>query len=295
MFMRDSELILTDDGSIYHLHLQPGQVAKKVLLVGDPDRVERIAQELDQVELRCHKREFYTLTGWTQGQKISIISTGIGTDNVDIVLSELDALFNIDFETRAIKEEVTELKILRLGTCGGMQPTVPVGSLVASNWAIGGDGLMPFYSISASPLEQDFAHTWQIYQQQRLPGALSFYTTACAPELDELIRTEFPEIQQGITYTAAGFYGPQGRSLGRIPVRFPDLPEILSGFQYEGQQVLNMEMEASGVLAMAKGLGHQAGCICIILANRQLGQFAEDPAAEEQKLIQTGLEVIRRW
>ncbi len=134
--MHASELILSDEGAIYHLHLRPGQVAEKVLLVGDPDRVERVGMLMDRIELRCHKREFYTLTGWIQEQRISVISTGIGTDNVDIVLNELDALFNIDFVTRKIRPSLTRLKLLRLGTCGGMQPEVEVGSLVASVWAI---------------------------------------------------------------------------------------------------------------------------------------------------------------
>lgn len=293
--MRDSELILSDDGSIYHLHLKPGEVAEKILLVGDPDRVERVGKHLDKIDFRCHKREFYTLTGWLQGQKISVISTGIGTDNVDIVIHELDALFNIDFATRQIKTESASLKLLRLGTCGGMQTEIPVGSLVASAWAIGGDGLMQYYAPPLSEELQLFANSLMEFRQKEGLENLSWYHAQADPALVDLLENHFPQIHCGITFTAGGFYGPQGRSLGRLPVRYPHLPRQLAGFRYRDFPVLNMEMEASAVLGLGTALGHQAGCLCVILANRQAGEFASDPAVEEQKLIEAGLEVMLKW
>jgi uridine phosphorylase len=293
--MRDSELILSDDGSIYHLHLKPGDVAEKILLVGDPDRVERVGKHLDQIDFRCHKREFYTLTGWMQGQKISVISTGIGTDNVDIVIHELDALFNIDFGSRKPKTQTTALKLLRLGTCGGMQKNIPVGSLIASAWAIGGDGLMQYYDQPLSEEGQLFARALMAFRRHEGLENLAWYFAQADPALVNLLEKQFPQIHCGITYTAGGFYGPQGRSLGRLPVRHPDLPQRLARFQHGGFPVLNMEMEASAVLGLGTALGHQAGCLCVILANRQAGEFAADPAVEEQKLIKGGLEVMLAW
>lgn len=290
--MQETELILNPDGSIYHLNLLPGDLATKIILVGDPDRVEKVGAFLEEVEIRKHKREFYTLTGRYKGQRVSVMSTGIGTDNIDIVWHEIDALFNIDFETRKPKDQAVSIQVLRLGTCGGMQAEVPVGTLVASAWAVGGDGLMNYYDypVYDTALQNALDRFWNENN-----GPLPLYHSPADPALLTLLNDEFPEIMQGGTFTAGGFYGPQGRSLGRLQVKLPSLPDMIGAFQHNGSRFLNMEMEAAAIMSLGKALGHRCGTIAVILANRLRGQFAADPKAAEKKLIQTGLAVLRNW
>jgi uridine phosphorylase len=295
--MQASELILNADGSIYHLGLLPGQLAEKIILVGDQDRVDTIGKHLEKVEFIHQKREFRSLTGWYQGQRISVVSTGIGADNVDIVWHEIDALVNLDLASGKPLTVSTRLKALRLGTCGGMQPSLPPGSLVFSRFSLGADGLLDYYQLPSyrGPLAK-FNRHWQQFRE-RSGLEIDIYPAMSDPDLSSLIQQDFPHIHSGITFTAKGFYGPQGRSLGRLPLRWPDLPERIAMFHYpeEGLSVLNMEMESSAVQGLGMALGHQAGTICTIMANRRKGTFAAEPAAEIEKLIATGLEVLNRW
>jgi uridine phosphorylase len=290
-----ADLVLDADGSIYHLALKPGELAEKILFVGDPGRVERVAAHFDQVELKRQKREFFTITGSYQGQRLSVLSTGIGTDNIDIVWNEVDALFNLDFATRQVKPALTRLQVLRLGTSGGMQPDLPVGSLVHTRYAIGGDGLRHFYPSPLSPAEVQLRAALKAYFPPQTQFPIPLYAAPADPGLDQLIREQFPNIRPGITFTAAGFYGPQGRPLGRIPVFDEQLPRHLADFEYQQTRVLNMEMESAAIFALGELLGHACGTLCVILANRQRGEFSEDPRPLVDELIQTGLEVMLRW
>ena len=293
--MRASELILTADGAVYHLRLHPGEVAPKILLVGDPGRVEKVASRFSHREFTRAQREFYTITGTYEGQRMTVISTGIGPDNIDITLSELDALFNIDFDRRQAVSQPQSLKLLRLGTCGGMQPEIPIGSLIHSRYAIGGDGVMAYYRLPAQPAVAPLAAAWAAHP----PTAsldIPHYFAAADSSLDRLIATDFPHIRGGITFTAAGFYGPQGRDLGRLPIAYPDLPQRLAGLRLpDGSQVLNMEMESAAILALGAALGHQAGTLATVLANRQAGAFAPDPGLLVEALIDTGLALMHAW
>ena len=289
----ETELILNSDGSVYHLKLKPGELAKKIIFVGDPDRVEKVAKHFDRIEFKRQKREFVTITGYLKGERLSVISTGIGPDNIDIVWNEIDALFNIDFESRIPFANPESIKVLRLGTCGGMQEEIPVGSMVLSNYAIGGDSLMQYYDVD--PMSVDLAQTLRIFQYRNELFYLPLYVASGDDELWEEVAKADPDILGGITFTAAGFYGPQGRSLGRIPVRIPELPDIISQFEYDNHQVLNMEMETAAILALGNALGHQAASLCVILANRITGDFHDDPFAAEAALIEKGLFLLRCW
>ncbi|MEM7372282.1 MAG: nucleoside phosphorylase [Bacteroidota bacterium] len=295
--MRETELILNSDGSIYHLALHPGELAKRIFFVGDQDRVEKVGQYFDDIEFVRRKREFCTLTGSYLGDRISVISTGIGTDNIDIVWNEIDALFNLSFSTRYPNARAQRLKVIRLGTCGGMQADVPVDSLVLSAYALGADGLMPFYDVP--PLTGRgalFEHQWQTFLQATGLN-VNVYAAQGSRHLTKLVEDLFPNILTGITFTANGFYGPQGRTLGRVSVKWPNLPERLATFALPEQKlrVLNMEMETAGILGLGRALGHEAGSLSVILANRGTGKFSETPAASVDYLIRTGLEVMRNW
>ena len=295
--MFETELILNSDGSIYHLALHPGELAEKIFLVGDQDRVEKIGKYFDTIEFIRQKREFRTLTGLYQGERMSVVSTGIGTDNIDIVWNEMDALFNISFQTRKPKKRLKRLKVLRIGTCGGMQADVPVNTMVLSAFAIGGDNLMSFYERpQPRGMSAKFAHQWQVFLGHA-DLDLPLYLAQGSPHLTRLTKDLFRQIQPGITFTASGFYGPQGRSLGRVPILWPNLPDQISRFSFPemGLRVLNMEMETSAVLGLGQLLGHEAGSLCVILANRQTGAFSPNPAEAVDKVIRSGLEVMRNW
>lgn len=293
--MLHTELILNADGSIYHLALKPTEIANKIILVGDPDRVAEITKHFDNVEFTCKKREFHTQIGYLKGQRIMVLSTGIGTDNIDIVLNELDALANVDFEKRTIKEVITSLKILRLGTCGGLQANIPVDTIVHSEWAVGLDGLLQYYVyekneqlLSAEKALYDFLSTWK----NEYFGEP--YMAVAASSFSHLVEKE-NEILQGITLTAKGFYAPQGRSLGRTTLRNTQLLDILSCFSYQNMMATNLEMETSGILGLGKILGHECASLSVILANRALGIFSENPEKAVENLIQKGLDLLLRW
>ena len=282
-----SELILNTDGSVYHLHLRPEQVARDIITVGDPGRVHDVSRRFDRVDTRVEAREFVTHTGELNGRRLTVVSTGIGTDNVDIVLNELDALFNVDLHTREIHEAKTELNFLRLGTSGAFQADLPLDSLLLSEAALGLDGLLSFYSV-----EEDLALRKDLEEHlaadgQRLPGTPTVVRAALPPCL---AHPAAAGLSRGVTLTAAGFYAPQGRRL-RLPTRMdaPLLNSLRAFRSTEGLRITNLEMETAGIYGLASALGHRAASLSALLANRASGTFSRNPAAAVERLIDFGL------
>lgn len=280
MAIKASELILNPDGSIYHLNLKPEQLADTILTVGDPDRVDKITQFFDVVEWKVRKREFHTQTGFFNGKRISVISTGIGTDNIDIVFNELDALVNIDFSTREIKQRLKSLDIIRIGTSGSLQANIPIDSFLVSSAAVGFDSLWYYYTHNEEQ-ELGFTQSLESYLQLHPKKSKPYFVKADA-HLLKLFSDQ--ETYQGITATNVGFYGPQGRILRAQP-QDEDLVNRLANFNFKQKVVTNMEMETSGIYAMASILGHRALSTNAIIANRATGEFSKDPVQTTEKLI----------
>ena len=259
-----SELIINEDGSIFHLHLTPQQIADKIMLVGDPGRVSLVASYFDEKEFEVESREFKTITGTYKGKRLTVLSTGIGCDNIDIVMNELDALANIDFETRTEKDEHRTLTLVRIGTCGGLQPNTPTGTYIASVKSIGFDGLLNFYAgrneVCDVPLEEAFkAHmNWS-------PLLAAPYVIDANAELIDRIAAN--DMVRGITIACGGFFGPQGREL-RIPLADPKQNEKVESFVYQGLHITNFEMESSALAGLSALLGHKAMTCCMVIANR---------------------------
>ncbi|RZS90659.1 nucleoside phosphorylase [Aquimarina brevivitae] len=289
MRIAESELILNKDGSIYHLNLLPEHIANTVITVGDPDRVSQVTSYFDEIEFTIRKREFFTQTGYYQGERLTVISTGIGTDNIDIVLNELDALVNIDFTQRTIKKEATALNIIRIGTTGAIQKHIAVDSFIASEIGIGFDNLLHFYQ------SDDI-------QDLKLASDLGKYLTwdaAKAPyavHWDENLGAHFVDknVHKGITMTNAGFYGPQGRVL-RAPLKDTNLNHKIEAYSYKDKLITNLEMETAGIYGLAKLLGHKAISMNVVLANRPLGKFSTDPKEAVDRLIRFCLEKIASY
>ncbi|WP_162341122.1 nucleoside phosphorylase [Cyclobacterium salsum] len=277
----ESDFILNPDGSIYHLNLKPGEVAETVIAVGDPDRVQEISRHFDKVELRVRKREFVTHTGWYHGKRISVISTGMGTDNVEIFMTELDALFNIDFSTRLPKNTLTRLTIIRVGTSGGMQGSLPAGSLLASSFALGLDTLMAFYQLPQSGEERSISQL--VKERLNLP-----FLPYCVRGSESLLE-RFTDLPQGITVTCPGFYGPQGRAV-RLNPQIPEMISTLSELEVNPGVFSNFEMETAGYYAMGRLLGHDMLSLNAIVANRISNRFSEAPEQVVEKLIAIVLE-----
>lgn len=279
-----SELILNGDGSIYHLNLVPQDIATTIITVGDPDRVLDVSKHFDFIDVKKGKREFLTHTGMLNGKRISVISTGIGTDNIDIVLNELDALVNIDFTSRTVNKNRIRLKLIRIGTSGAIQPDIPIESFLMSEHAIGFDGLLHFYEHNYSkhlPLEDAFiAHT-QWAKEKARPYVVDYDTDLASELMDNRIRL-------GFTATNTGFYGPQGRELRLVPSQLTSISKMAS-FTYGDKRITNLEMETSGIYCLAKLLGHQAVSLNCILANRATGEFSKNPETAVQELIQLAL------
>ncbi|WP_028898860.1 nucleoside phosphorylase [Prevotella sp. HJM029] len=259
-----SELIINEDGSIFHLHLTPQQLADKIILVGDPGRVSLVASYFDEIAFEVESREFKTIAGTYKGKKLMVLSTGIGCDNIDIVMNELDALANIDFETRTEKNEHRTLTLVRIGTCGGLQPNTPTGTYIASVKSIGFDGLLNFYAgrneVCDLPLEEAFkAHmNWSPLL------AAPYVIDACAELVDRIAAND---MVRGITIACGGFFGPQGREL-RIPLADPKQNEKVESFVYQGLHITNFEMESSALAGLSALLGHKAMTCCMVIANR---------------------------
>lgn len=281
----EADLILNADGSVYHLGLLPGQLAKTILTVGDPDRVSQVAAQFDHLEFKTQKREIRSCTGTYKGQRLSVISTGMGTDNIDIVFNEIDALFNIDLQARTPKAEHTQLQFIRLGTSGAIQADIPLGSLLLATAAVGVDALGAFYPQSTQKLPWEMAV--QEYFKKYFPTVVP-YTAAAAPSLLNAFKSE--SFDKGITVTHPGFYGPQGRQ-ARIPIAYPHWIALLQAFQAEGVRLTNFDMETAGIYALASMMGHQALSVNAILANRVTGDFVADPNQVVDEMIHRVLDV----
>ncbi len=280
-----SELIINGDGSVFHLHLRPEEIADDIILVGDPGRVELVSSMFDTIELKRASREFVTATGVYNGKRVSVVSTGIGTDNIDIVVNELDALASIDLETRRIKEDKRHLRMLRLGTSGAIQPDIPLGSFVMSNISIGFDGLINWYAgrdgVALKDYEEAFVeHTGWI---KELPAP---YFVRSSAALIDLFKGD---VIKGVTMSASGFYGPQGRVL-RLPLAMPDMVSKFESFRFNGDKITNFEMESSALAGLAALLGHDASTICCIIANRHLHESQPDYKPYIVKLIKLALD-----
>jgi len=275
-----SELILNPDGSIYHLNLKPENIAQDIIFVGDQDRVEKVTAYFDSIEFTTQKREFKTQTGTYKGKRITVISTGIGPDNIDIVLNELDALVNIDFSTRKVKEKLTSLNIIRIGTSGSLQAIIPVDSIVLSQYAIGLDNMLRSYcidEISNKEIENAFIEQTNWDLKKGKP-----YVVSSSKALEKLFYSI--EIQKGFTATAGGFYGPQGRVL-RLNIQDTNLNQKMDQFNFNGIQITNLEMETAAIYGLSALLGHNAISLNAIIANRADGTFSENPYQVIDKLI----------
>ena len=280
MSIKQSELILNPDGSIYHLNLRPEHLAPIVITVGDPDRVDHVSRHFDSIELKVQKREFKTHTGVYNKQRITVISTGIGSDNIDIVLNELDALVNIDFETRNVKSDLTSLKIIRIGTSGALQPDIAVDSFLLSSYALDINGMLQSYqikNIQHPDLEAAFCQHTNWDTERAKPVVVKN-----SKSLEHQLQSE--EILRGITATCGGFYGPQGRVL-RLPPKDAIFRDKLQSFSFENIRITNFEMETSAIYGLSKLLGHKACSLNAILANRANGTFSTTPEETVDQLI----------
>ena len=288
MEIQPSELIINQDGSIFHLHLLPEDIADTIILVGDQGRVETVASFFDSIELKKQNREFYTITGIYKNKRLSVISTGIGTDNIDIVVNELDALVNIDLKTRTPKKEHHTLNLIRIGTSGSLQKSIPVDSVLMSVRSIGFDGLLNFYENRNTISDQDFEKTFKAYVEwnEILPSP---YVVNASEKL--IKKLEDNSIFKGVTISAPGFYGPQGRQL-RLPILDKNINDKIEAFEYKGQKITNYEMESSAIYGLSGLLGHNAITLCAIIANRSTKEFSKDYKPIIKKLIQFVLDKL---
>lgn len=287
MRIAESELIINSDGSVFHLHLKPEELADTVILVGDPGRVDMVSEFFEDKEFRHQSREFVSVTGSYKGKRMTVLSTGIGTDNIDIVMNELDALANIDFQTREVKAQKKSLNILRIGTSGAIQPDIPLGSFVFSHISVGCDGLMNWYAdrdkIALPEIEEAFKK--HVGWNKHLPDP---YFVRAGKKMSDAFRDI---TVKGMTIAASGFYGPQGRVL-RMPLSMPDMLETFESFRFEDERVTNFEMEGSAVAGIAAHLGHNAGTVCCIIANRHIGSSNPDYKPRVRELVELCLDTL---
>ena len=286
MYFPESELILNEDGSVFHLHLKPEQLADTIILVGDPSRVNMVGSFFSNIECRIASREFITITGSYKGNRITVVGTGIGTDNIDIVMNELDSLANIDLETRTEKKTRKILRIIRIGSCGGMQPDLPVGTFLISEKSIAFDGMLYFYdgvdSIKDSSFEDEFC------RQMNWPAIFNRPCVVSADSglVDQIGRND---IKRGVTISANGFYGPQGRRL-RIPLAMPEINDNLQKFRFGDYRITNYEMESSAVAGLSSLFGHKAMTICLVIANRLAKNANVNYQSAMRDLVETVLD-----
>jgi uridine phosphorylase len=283
----ESELIINNRGAIYHLDLRPGELAHTIIVVGDPDRVKLVSKYFDSIELKAQHREFITHTGMLGKKRISVVSTGIGTDNIDIALNEIDALVNIDFNTREIKSKLTPVNIIRIGTSGSLQSDIPVDGHVAGTHGLGIDNLLNFYRLEQNDEEKQLLHSFVTHTQ--LHGQMGYPYIAGASA--SLIKHFVKDFYQGITITCPGFYGPQGRIL-RLGIKNPDLVNSLTSFRFGQHRISNFEMETSAIYSLGKLLGHHCLSVNAIVANRILKEFSKDAASAVDNLIKKVLNII---
>jgi len=282
----ESELIINSRGAVYHLDLRPEELATTILTVGDPDRVATVSKHFDKIEVRAQHREFVAHTGTIGKKRITVVSTGIGTDNIDIVLNELDALVNIDFVTRTVKSDLTQLTIIRVGTSGSLQADIPVDSFVASTHGLGIDNLLNFYRHEENGEEKEILHSF--ITQTQLQRFVHPYISGVSAAL---IRHFVEGFHQGITVTCPGFYGPQGRVL-RLGLSHPELVDRLTDFRYGPHRITNFEMETAGIYGLGKILGHHCLSLSAIVANRVRKEFSRDGNAAVEALIRQTLEIV---
>mgnify|MGYP004454130671 FL=1 len=289
-YFAESELIINKDGSIFHLHVKPEQLADKVILVGDPGRVALVASHFENKEAEVESREFRTVTGTYKGKRITVISTGIGCDNIDIVMNEVDALVNIDFKTREEKAQLRSLEIVRIGTCGGLQLNTPEGTFICSEYSVGFDGLLNFYEGRNAVCD--------LQMERALIEHLGWTGNMCQPypyiiKADESLTEQIAQndMVRGITVACGGFFGPQGREL-RIPLTDPHQNEKIESFEYKGKHITNFEMESSALAGLARLMGHRATTCCMVIANRRAGKADTGYKNKIDDLIQTVLDRI---
>ena len=287
--IQSSELILNPDGSVYHLNLKPENIAHDIIFVGDQNRVEKITKNFDLIEFSQQKREFKTQTGLYKGKRITVMSTGIGPDNIDIVMNELDALVNIDLETRMPKETLTSLNIIRIGTSGSLQKDIPCDSFVMSTFGLGLDNMLRSYlidEVSNSEMEDAFIkHTnWDLRKGKP-------YVISCSEKLEKIIESD--KMHKGITATAGGFYGPQGRVL-RLNIQDEELNSKMDNFEFEENRITNLEMETGAIYGLGKLLGHECLSLNAIIANRASGTFSDDPYKAVDELIEYTLDKLSK-
>ena len=283
----DSELIINSNGTVFHLHIRPEQLADKIIVMGDPGRVTTTASFFDSIECEVQSREFHTITGMYKGKRITAMSHGIGTDNIDIVATELDALANVDFETREVKKEFKQLTIVRVGTSGGMQPHCPVGSFVVAEKSLGFDGLIHYYDGSEEIREKKFEEAFKKH--------VNWSPLHCSPYIvsadEELVERIGHDMIKGVTISAIGFYGPQGRHV-RLPLADPKLNSKIESFRFDDYSITNYEMESSALAGLSKMMGHKAMTVCSIIANRVALESNADYQGSIEDLIKIVLERI---
>lgn len=287
-YFAESELIINADGSVFHLHIKPEQLADKVILVGDPGRVSLVASHFEKVECDIQSREFHTITGSYQGKRISVVSTGIGCDNIDIVMNELDALANIDFTTRHEKSPLKSLNLVRLGTCGGLQEYTPEGTYIASEKSIGFDGLLNYYAGRNEACDLEFEEAFKKHMDWNPQKGAPYVIDSDKETLD---RVAGDDMVRGVTIACGGFFGPQGREL-RIPLADPKQNEKIENFEYNGYRITNFEMESSALAGLAKLLGHKAMTCCMVIANRRVQKANVEYKNSIDGLIQIVLDRI---
>ena len=287
-YFAPSELIINEDGSVFHLHIRPEQLAEKIILVGDPGRVNLVASHFDTREYEVESREFRTITGMYKGKHITVLSTGIGCDNIDIVVNELDALANIDFQTRHEKAELRSLEMVRIGTCGGLQPNTPVGTYIISAKSIGFDGLLNFYAGRNDVCDLEFEKAFKAHMKWN-PLLCAPYVIDANSELTKRIGGE--DMIRGVTIACGGFFGPQGREL-RLPLADPIQNQKIEDFVYQGWRITNFEMESSALAGLSRLMGHRATTCCMVVANRFAKEANTDYKGSIDGLIKKVLDRI---
>ncbi len=287
-YFAPSELIINEDGSVFHLHIRPEQLADKIILVGDPGRVNLVASHFDTREYEVESREFRTITGMYKGKHITVLSTGIGCDNIDIVVNELDALANIDFQTRHEKAELRSLEMVRIGTCGGLQPNTPIGTYIISAKSIGFDGLLNFYAGRNDVCDLEFEKAFKAHMKWN-PLLCAPYVIDANSELTKRIGGE--DMIRGVTIACGGFFGPQGREL-RLPLADPIQNQKIEDFVYQGWRITNFEMESSALAGLSRLMGHRATTCCMVVANRFAKEANTDYKGSIDGLIKKVLDRI---
>lgn len=281
----DSELIINDDGTVFHLHIRPEQLSDKIIMMGDPSRVDMTGSYFDSIEHSSQSREFKVITGTYKGKRITALSHGIGPDNIDIVVTELDALANVDFKTREVKKEFKQLTMVRVGTSGGLQPHCPIGSYVVANRSVGFDGVINYYADRNKVCDLDF--------EKKLKEHLQWNPLHCSPYVvkanEKLVEQIGHDMIKGVTVSAIGFYGPQGRYV-RLPLAQPDLNSRVESFKYGNEVITNYEMESAPLAGFSRMMGHRAMTICTIIANRLAGDSNPNYKGSMEKLVQTVLD-----